>query len=42
MFVRTATGPTPRSNSLDDLGITSGSNLTRNLNKFTYKKGTET
>lgn len=40
MFVRTATGRTPRTISLDDLGITSGSNLSINLNEFTYKKGT--
>src|SRR6478736_8979055 len=41
MFVRIATGRTPCSDSLDDLGITSGSNLLINLIEFTYKKGAE-
>jgi CRP/FNR family nitrogen fixation transcriptional regulator len=41
MFVRIATGRTPRPHSLDDLGMTSGSNLLINLIEFTYAKGTE-
>src|SRR6187455_2535626 len=41
MFVRIATGRTPCPNSLDDLGIMSGSNLLINLIEFTYTKGTE-
>src|SRR5258708_3971070 len=41
MFVRIATDPTPRPNSLRELGMTSGSNPIVSLNEFTYKKGTE-
>ena len=42
MFVRTNADPTPaRATSLLELGITSSSNPTVNLNEFTYKKGTE-
>jgi CRP/FNR family transcriptional regulator, nitrogen fixation regulation protein len=41
MFVRIASDPTPRSNSLRDLGMTSDSNPMVSLNEFTYKKGTE-
>lgn len=41
MFVRIATGRAPRSKSLNDLGMTSGSNILINLIEFTYKKGTE-
>jgi CRP/FNR family nitrogen fixation transcriptional regulator len=41
MFVRTTTDPTPRPNSLSDLGISSGSNPIVTLSEFTYKKGTE-
>jgi CRP/FNR family nitrogen fixation transcriptional regulator len=41
MLVRTTADRVPRSNSLGDLGITSGSNPIVSLNEFTYKKGTE-
>jgi CRP/FNR family nitrogen fixation transcriptional regulator len=41
MFVRITTDPTPRPNSLRDLGMTSDSNPLVSLNEFTYKKGTE-
>ena len=41
MFVRITTDPTPRPNSLRDLGITSNSNPMVSLSEFTYKKGTE-
>jgi CRP/FNR family transcriptional regulator, nitrogen fixation regulation protein len=41
MFVRIATDPTPRPNSLRELGITSDSNSIVSLSEFTYKKGTE-
>jgi CRP/FNR family nitrogen fixation transcriptional regulator len=41
MFVCITTDPTPRSNSLGDLGIQSDSNPKVSLNEFTYKKGTE-
>jgi CRP/FNR family transcriptional regulator, nitrogen fixation regulation protein len=41
MFVRLTTNPTPCPNSLDGLGLTSGSNPIVSLNTFTYKKGTE-
>jgi CRP/FNR family transcriptional regulator, nitrogen fixation regulation protein len=41
MFVRIATDPTPRPNSLRELGLTSGSNPIVSLNEFTYKRGTE-
>jgi CRP/FNR family nitrogen fixation transcriptional regulator len=41
MFVRTTTNPTPRPNSLQDLGMTSDSNPTISLSEFSYKKGTE-
>ncbi|MGJ4958703.1 helix-turn-helix domain-containing protein [Bradyrhizobium sp. HKCCYLRH2015] len=41
MFVRTNTNPTPCPNSLDGLGLTSGSNPVVSLNTFTYKKGSE-
>src|SRR3954463_428967 len=41
MFVRTASVPTPRPNSLHELGMSSGSNPIVSLNEFTYKKGTE-
>jgi CRP/FNR family nitrogen fixation transcriptional regulator len=41
MFVRTNADPTPRPNSLRDLGMTSDSNPIVSLNEFTYKKGTE-
>jgi CRP/FNR family transcriptional regulator, nitrogen fixation regulation protein len=41
MFVRIVSDPTPRSNSLRDLGMTSDSNPMVSLNEFTYKKGTE-
>jgi len=41
MFVRITTDPTPRPNSLRDIGMTSDSNPTVSLNEFTYKKGTE-
>ena len=41
MFVRTTTDPTPRPNSLRELGMTSDSNPIVSLNEFTYKKGTE-
>jgi CRP/FNR family nitrogen fixation transcriptional regulator len=41
MFVRITTDPTPRPNSLRELGMTSGSNPIVSLSEFTYKKGTE-
>lgn len=41
MFVRITTDPTPRPNSLRDLGMTSDSNPLVSLNEFTYKKGIE-
>ena len=41
MFVRTSSDPTPRPNSLHELGMTSASNPIVSLNEFTYKKGTE-
>ncbi|MGJ5092870.1 helix-turn-helix domain-containing protein [Bradyrhizobium oligotrophicum] len=41
MFVRTNTNSTPCPNSLDALGLTSGSNPVVSLNTFTYKKGSE-
>jgi len=41
MFVRITTNPTPRPNSLYDLGMTSDSNPTVSLSEFSYKKGTE-
>jgi CRP/FNR family transcriptional regulator, nitrogen fixation regulation protein len=41
MFVRITTNRTHRPNSLDDLGMTSGSNPIVNLNEFTYEKGAQ-
>jgi CRP/FNR family nitrogen fixation transcriptional regulator len=41
MFIRTSSDPTPRPNSLHELGMTSASNPIVSLNEFTYKKGTE-
>ena len=41
MFVRVTTDPTPRPNSLRELGMTSDSNPIVSLSEFTYKKGTE-
>ena len=41
MFVRITTDPTPRANSLRELGMTSESNPIVSLNEFTYKKNTE-
>src|SRR3979411_2451762 len=41
MFIRPSTDPTPRPNSLHELGMTSASNPIVSLNEFTYKKGTE-
>lgn len=41
MFVRITTDPTPRPNSLRDLGMTSDSNPLVSLSEFSYKKGTE-
>ncbi|WP_426434288.1 helix-turn-helix domain-containing protein [Bradyrhizobium genosp. P] len=41
MIVRMTTDPTPRPNSLRDLGMTSDSNPIVNLNEFPYKQGTE-
>jgi CRP/FNR family transcriptional regulator, nitrogen fixation regulation protein len=41
MFVRVTTDPSPRPNSLRELGMTSDSNPIVSLNEFTYKKGTE-
>jgi CRP/FNR family transcriptional regulator, nitrogen fixation regulation protein len=41
MFVRITTDPTPRPNSLRELGMTSDSNPVVSLSEFTYKKGTE-
>lgn len=41
MFVRIAIGRTSHPSLLNDLGMTSGSNLDINLNEFTYKKGAE-
>jgi CRP/FNR family nitrogen fixation transcriptional regulator len=41
MFVRITADPTPRPNSLHDLGMTSDLNPIVSLNEFTYKKGTE-
>ena len=40
MFVRITTDRTPRSNSLGDLGMTSGSNPIVSLNEFTYESPT--
>ena len=41
MFVRTITDRASRRNTLNDLGLTSGSNPTVCLNEFAYKRGTE-
>jgi CRP/FNR family nitrogen fixation transcriptional regulator len=41
MFVRITTDQTARPNSLNDLGIASGSNPMVHLSEFTYKKGNE-
>jgi CRP/FNR family nitrogen fixation transcriptional regulator len=41
MFVRITTGPTPRPNSLRELGMTSDSDPMICLSEFTYKKRTE-
>ena len=41
MFVRITTDPTPRPNSLRELGMTSDSNPMVSLNEFTYKRKTE-
>jgi CRP/FNR family nitrogen fixation transcriptional regulator len=41
MFVRITSDPTPRPNSLRDLGLTSGSNPIVSLNEFSYKRGSE-
>jgi CRP/FNR family nitrogen fixation transcriptional regulator len=41
MFVRVTSDPTPRPNSLRELGMTSDSNPMVSLNEFTYKKRTE-
>ena len=41
MFVRTTADPTPRPNSLRDLGMTSDSNPMVSLSEFAYKKGIE-
>src|SRR5215475_10554977 len=41
MFVRITADPTPRPNSVHDLGMTSDLNPIVSLNEFTYKKGTE-
>ena len=40
MFVRITTDRTPRSNSLGNLGTTSGSNPIVSLNEFTYESPT--
>src|SRR6187401_2149286 len=41
MSVRITTDPSPRPNSLHELGMSSDSNPIVSLNEFTYKKGTE-
>src|SRR3954453_2173948 len=41
MFVRTTADPSPRPNTLRELGMTSDSNAIISLNEFTYKKGME-
>lgn len=41
MFVRVTADPSPRPNSLRDLGLTSSSNPLVNLIEFNYKKGAE-
>ncbi|WP_441241805.1 helix-turn-helix domain-containing protein [Tardiphaga sp. 768_D3_N2_1] len=41
MFARTTMSPTPRANSLRDLGLDSASNPIVSLNEFTYKKRSE-
>jgi CRP/FNR family nitrogen fixation transcriptional regulator len=41
MLVRTTADPTPRPNSLRDLGMTSDSNPMVSLSEFAYKKGIE-
>jgi CRP/FNR family nitrogen fixation transcriptional regulator len=41
MFVRVTADPSPRPNSLRDLGMTSSSNPLVSLIEFTYKKGAE-
>jgi len=41
MFVRITSDPSPRPNSLRELGLTSDSNPAVNLNEFTYKRGSE-
>ena len=41
MFVRITTDPTPRPNSLRELGMTTDLNPIVSLNEFTYKKDTE-
>jgi CRP/FNR family nitrogen fixation transcriptional regulator len=41
MFVRITTDPTPRPNSLRELGMTSDSNPMVSLNEFRYKRKTE-
>jgi len=41
MFVRIATDPSPRPNSLRELGLASDSNPIVSLNEFTYKRGSE-
>ena len=41
MFVRITTDPTPRPNSLRELGMTSDSNPMVSLNEFTYKRKAE-
>ena len=41
MFVRTITDRASRRNTLNDLGLTSGSNPIVCLNEFAYKRGTE-
>src|SRR6187401_364688 len=41
MSVRITTDPSPRPNSLHELGMSSDSNPIVSLNEFTYKKGAE-
>jgi CRP/FNR family nitrogen fixation transcriptional regulator len=41
MFVRTSSDRTACPHTLDDFGMTSGSNAIVTLNEFTYKQGTE-
>lgn len=41
MLIRTTTDPSPRPNSLRELGMASDSNPIVSLNDFSYKKGTE-